>query len=255
VTPDSFSDGTDRSNASIAVSHAHALIEAGADLLDIGGESTRPGSAGISRAEEIDRVVPVIERCTGFGVPISIDTTKAAVMEAALAAGAAIVNDISALNGDPESLGVVARAKVPVILMHMQGAPRTMQDDPSYDCAPLDIADYLAGRVAACERAGVAESDVIVDPGIGFGKTDRHNLAVLARLGLLHGLGVPVTLGASRKSLIGRLSRGEEPGDRLGGSLAIALGAAAQGVQILRVHDVAETKQALALHHAVLDAE
>lgn len=255
VTPDSFSDGADRTETSTAVSHAHSLIAAGADLLDIGGESTRPGSAGTSRAEEIDRVVPVIEQSTGFGVPVSIDTSKAAVMEAAVGAGASLINDVTALTGDPESLGMAARLKVPVILMHMQGRPRTMQAEPRYDCAPLDVADYLAGRIAACERVGIPVGDLIVDPGIGFGKTDLHNTAILARVGLLHALGVPVMLGASRKSLIGRLSRDEGPNDRLAGSLALALGAVDQGVQILRVHDVAETKQALALRQAVLDAQ
>ena len=255
VTPDSFSDGIDRSNQRAAISHAHSLIEAGADLLDIGGESTRPGSRSVSPAEEINRVVPVIEKSVGFGVPISVDTSKAVVMEAAVAAGASIVNDVTALTGDPQSLGVVARAGVPVILMHMQGVPRNMQGDPKYDSAPLDVADYLGARIAACERAGVTANDLIVDPGIGFGKTDRHNLAILARLGLLHGLGVPVMLGASRKSLIGRLSRDEGPEDRLGGSLGIALSAVGQGVQLLRVHDVAETNQALALRHAILHAD
>jgi dihydropteroate synthase len=254
VTVDSFSDGVDRRDPAVAVSHAHALIAAGADLVDIGGESTRPGSAGISPAEEIGRVVPVIEQSVGFGVPISIDTSKAAVMEAALSAGASIINDVTALTGDPESLGAVARAKVPVMLMHMREGPRTMQNDPQYDCAPLDVFDYLAGRIAACERVGMAPGSLIVDPGIGFGKNDLHNASILARIGLLHGLGVPVMLGASRKSLIARLSLDEAPNDRLGGSLALALGAVEQGVQILRVHDVAETVQALTLRQAVLDA-
>jgi dihydropteroate synthase len=254
VTDDSFSDGADRRDPSVAVSHAHALIAAGADILDIGGESTRPGANRISRSEEIDRVVPVIEQSIGFGVPISIDTSKAPVMEAALSAGASIINDVTALTGDPESLGVAARAKVPVILMHMRGAPRTMQDEPRYDCAPLDVYDYLSNRVAACDRVGLAPTNLVVDPGIGFGKDDAHNVAILARIGLLHGLGAPVMLGASRKSMIGRLSRNEPPNDRLGGSIALGLGAVDQGVRILRVHDVAATKQALLLRQAVLDA-
>jgi dihydropteroate synthase len=254
VTADSFSDGVDRRDPTAAVSHAHALIASGADFVDIGGESTRPGAAGISPTEEIARVVPVIEQSVGFGVPISIDTSKAAVMEVALSAGASIINDVTALTGDPESLGAAARAKVPVMLMHMREGPRTMQDDPQYDCAPLDVFDYLAERIAACERVGIATGSLIVDPGIGFGKNDLHNASILARIGLLHGLGVPVMLGASRKSLIARLSLDEAPNDRLGGSLALALGAVEQGVQILRVHDVAETLQALTLRQAVLDA-
>jgi dihydropteroate synthase len=254
VTDDSFSDGVDRRDPAKAISHAHALIAAGADILDIGGESTRPGSSGISRAEEIDRVVPVIEQCAGFGVPISIDTSKAAVMEAALAAGASIINDVTALTGDPGSLGVAARSKVPVILMHMRGAPRTMQVAPDYDCAPLDVFDYLSNRMAACERVGVPTTSLVVDPGIGFGKDDVHNAAILARIGLLHGLGAPIMAGVSRKSMIARLSRDEGPSDRLGGSLALGLGAVDQGARILRVHDVAATKQALMLRQAVLDA-
>ncbi len=254
ATPDSFSDGTGRFSAGAAVSRAHALIEAGADIIDIGGESTRPGARPVGRAEEIDRAVPVVEAAAGFGVPVSIDTSKAAVMRAALAAGASMVNDTTALAGDPESLGAVARAGVPVVLMHMRGAPRTMQDDPRYDCAPLDAADFLAGRIAACARAGVSADRLVVDPGIGFGKTAAHNAAILARIGLLHGLGVPVALGASRKSFVAEASRGEAAADRLAGSLALALGAAGQGVQVLRVHDAAETLQALALRRAVLDA-
>lgn len=254
VTDDSFSDGVDRRDPAVAISHAHSLIAAGADIIDIGGESTRPGSKGISRAEEIDRVVPVIEQCAGFGIPISIDTSKAAVMEAALAAGASIINDVSALTGDPESLGLVSRAKVPVILMHMRGAPRTMQDAPEYDCAPLDVYDYLESRLAACERVGIPLTNLVVDPGIGFGKDDNHNASILARIGLLHGLGAPIMAGVSRKSMIARLSRDEAPNDRLGGSLALGLAAVDQGARFLRVHDVAATKQALALRQAVLDA-
>lgn len=253
VTDDSFSDGIDRRDPNLAISHAHSLIAAGADIIDIGGESTRPGSQGISRAEEIDRVVPVIEKCAGFGIPISIDTSKAAVMEAALAAGASIINDVSALTGDPESLGFASRAKVPIVLMHMRGAPRTMQDAPSYDCAPLDVYDYLENRLAACERVGISSTQMVVDPGIGFGKDDAHNAAILARIGLLHGLGAPVMVGVSRKSMIARLSRDEAPGERLGGSLALGLAAVEQGARLLRVHDVAETKQALTLRQAVLD--
>jgi dihydropteroate synthase len=254
VTDDSFSEGADRRDTATAVAHAHSLIAAGADIVDIGGESTRPGSVGISRAEEIDRVAPVIEKCVGFGVPISIDTSKAGVMEAALAAGASIINDITALTGDPESLGVASRAKVPIILMHMRGTPRTMQEEPQYDCAPLDVYDYLASRMAACERVGIPATSLVVDPGIGFGKNDGHNTAILARIGLLHGLGAPIMLGASRKSLIARLSRDAPPSQRLGGSLALALGAAAEGVRLLRVHDVAETRQALTLRRAILNA-
>lgn len=254
ASPDSFYDGSPRRTVKAAISHAHALIAAGADMLDVGGESTRPGAGRVGWAEEIDRVVPVIEASVGFGVPVSIDTSKFPVMRAAFAAGASIINDVTALTGDPESLGFASKARAPVVLMHMLGTPRTMQDNPSYDCVPLDVADFLASRVAACERAGVPGASILVDPGIGFGKTVDHNAALLARIGILHSLGAPVLLGASRKSLIARMSRGEEPEHRLGGSLALALGAVEQGVQVLRVHDVAETCQALAVRQAVLDA-
>ena len=254
VSPDSFYDGRARRTVRDAVSHAHALIAAGADVLDIGGVSTRPGAGRIGWAEEAERVVPVIEAALGFGVPVSVDTSKTPVMRAALEAGASIINDVTALTGDPESLGFAAKARVPVVLMHMQGTPRTMQDNPVYDCAPLDVADYLASRIAACQRAGLSPGSLIVDPGIGFGKTADHNAALLARIGILHGLGAPVLVGVSRKSLVGHLSRGEAPEDRLGGSLSLGLGAVEQGVQILRVHDVAETRQALAVRQAVLDA-
>ena len=254
VSPDSFYDGSVRRTVKSAISHAHALIAAGADMLDVGGESTRPGAGRVGWPEEVDRVVPVIEASVGFGVPISIDTSKSPVMRAAFAAGASIINDVTALTGDPESLGFASKAGAPVILMHMQGTPRTMQDSPSYDCAPLDVADYLALRIAACERAGVPAGSLLVDPGIGFGKTVDHNAALLARIGILHSLGAPVLLGVSRKSVIAHMSRGEDPEDRLGGSLALALAAVEQGVQVLRVHDVAETCQALAVRQAVLDA-
>ena len=253
VTPDSFSDRVDRRDTALAVAQAHGLIEAGADILDIGGESTRPDARPVSKAEEIDRVVPVIEKAAGFGRLISIDTSKAAVMIAALSAGASIINDVTALTGDPDSLKVARRSRAPVILMHMQGRPQTMQNEPYYDCPPLDVADYLAARVAACVDGGISASNIIVDPGIGFGKTDQHNFAIMARIGIFHGIGVPIMLGASRKSLIGRTSGGDGPGSRLGGSLALALGALEQGVQMVRVHDVAETRQALALRQAVLD--
>ena len=253
VTPDSFSESVSRRDPAAAISHAHSLIEAGADILDIGGESTRPGSGSVSEAEEIDRVVPVIGKVAGFGVPVSVDTSKAAVMTAALEAGASIINDVTALEGDPESPAVASKARVPLILMHMQGRPRTMQNEPWYDCAPLDVHDFLSSRVDACERLGIRRNTLIIDPGIGFGKNDQHNLGILARIGLMHSIGVPVMVGVSRKSLVGRLSGGDDPEQRLGGSLALGLGAIAQGVQILRVHDVAETRQALALRHAVLD--
>ncbi len=246
VTPDSFSDGGAHRGTLGAIAHGKALLAAGADLLDIGGESVRPGAAPVDTAEEIRRVEPVIRGLADLGVLLSIDTRHAATMEAALAAGARIINDVTALIGDPAALAVAARSAAPIVLMHMRGEPPTMQDTPEYACAPLDVLEFLAGRVAACEAAGIPRSRIAVDPGIGFGKRLRHNLQLLARLSLLHLTGCPILLGASRKSLISsRLDPGIAPRDRLPSSLAAALGALDQGVQLLRVHDVAQTRQAV----------
>lgn len=251
VTPDSFSDGGDFADGRVAIAQGLALREAGAEILDIGGESTRPGSAPISIEEELARAIPVVRALAEAGAIVSIDTRHARVMAEALDAGAAIVNDITALTGDPASLDLVARRGAAVVLMHMQGEPRSMQVNPVYEDAPLEIRDYLAGRVTACLDAGIAPQRIAVDPGIGFGKNDRHNMDLLLELGLLHELGVAVLLGASRKSFIGRLSRGEAPKQRLAGSLAAALAGLDRGVQILRVHDAAETRQAIAIWQAM----
>jgi dihydropteroate synthase len=253
TTPDSFSDGGRFADPARAIAHGLALMEAGADILDIGGESTRPGAAPISLAEELDRTVPVVEALARAGAVVSIDTRHAAVMRAALSVGARIVNDITALSGDPESLAAVAASKAAVVLMHMQGEPRTMQQEPRYRDAPLDIYDELATRVAACAAAGIASGRIAVDPGIGFGKTVQHNVEILADLALFHGLGAAVLLGVSRKSFIGRLSRGEDAANRIAGSLAAALAGLERGVQILRVHDVAETAQAVAIWRAIAE--
>jgi dihydropteroate synthase len=253
VTPDSFSDGGDHADSEAAIAHAVALLEAGADLLDIGGESTRPGSAPVPGEIEIARVEPVIRALAGRGALVSIDSRHAAVMKAALAAGARLVNDVTALAGDADSLGLVAEAGVPAVLMHMQGEPATMQRAPRYDDAPLDLYDYFAGRLAACAAAGIDRQAVAIDPGIGFGKNSAHNLDLIDRLALFHGLGCPLVLGVSRKSFIGRLSRREPAKERLAGSLAAALAGADRGAQIIRVHDVAETRQARALWLALAD--
>jgi dihydropteroate synthase len=250
VTPDSFSDGGDRFEQAGAVDDGLAMIEAGAAALDVGGESTRPGAEPVSEAEELRRVIPVVQALAGRAV-ITIDTRHARVMVEALAAGADGVNDVTALRGDPQALATVARAQVPVVLMHMQGEPRSMQLDPHYDDAALDVYDFLAERVAACEAAGLRRSQLAVDPGIGFGKNDGHNLRLLDHLALFHGLGCPILLGVSRKSFIGRLSRDEAPKGRLPGSLAAALAGLARGAQILRVHDVPETRQAVAIWQAI----
>jgi dihydropteroate synthase len=251
VTPDSFSDGGRFFDEGSAVVQARAMAEAGAAILDVGGESTRPGAAEVAADDEIARTAPVIGAVRDLGVPVSIDTRKAAVAEAALAAGAAIVNDVAALGFDPALAGVVARAGVPVVLMHALGTPATMQNDPVYEDVLLDVYDFLERRIAVAEAAGISRERIVVDPGIGFGKTVAHNLALLRGLSLLHGLGCPILLGASRKRFIGTLGGETQADRRVAGSLAVALTGVAQGAQILRVHDVNETRQALALWQAI----
>ncbi len=256
VTPDSFSDGGRFLDPAAAAAHASAMARDGADILDVGGESTRPGAGDITVAAEAARTVPVIEalRAGGVSTPVSIDTRKAAVALAALDAGAAMVNDVAALTFDPALGPLVAARGVPVCLMHAQGAPATMQDDPRYDDVLLDVYDWLAGRIAAAEAAGIARGRVVADPGIGFGKTAAHNLALIRGLSLFHGLGVPILLGASRKRFIGALGGGAAAAeaDRRGpGTIAVTLAGLAQGIQIHRVHDIVETRQALRLWQAV----
>ncbi len=251
VTPDSFSDGGDRFDTGRAVEAGLAMLEAGGDILDVGGESTRPGAAPVTPEEERRRVVPVVRALAEQGAIVSIDSRHAATMAAALEAGAAIVNDVTALTGDPESLGVVAQSDAALVLMHMRGTPQTMQAAASYVDVATEIYDYLQGRLEACLKAGIGRDRIALDPGIGFGKTVAHNLEILDRLALYHGLGCALLLGVSRKSFIGRLSAGEAPKARLPGSLAAALAGLARGVQILRVHDVAETAQALRIWEAI----
>ena len=252
VTPDSFSDGGDNAEAETAIAHGHAQAEAGAAFLDIGGESTRPGSDAVDDETELARVLPVVRGLAAVGVPLSIDSRRARVMAAALEAGATVVNDVSALTYDGDSLATVAAGGDPVVLMHTLGDPKTMQRDPRYDCAPLDVYDYLEERIEACIAAGIERDRIVIDPGIGFGKSPLgHNIEILQRLGLFHGLGCALLLGVSRKSFIGRLTGAEAPKDRLAGSLAAGLATLDQGVQILRVHDVAETKQAVAVWDAL----
>jgi dihydropteroate synthase len=254
VTPDSFSDGGDFVDSVSAIAAGRAMLEAGADIIDIGGESTRPGAAPVPREAEIGRVAPVIAALAESGAVVSIDTRHAAVMAAALAKGARIVNDVSALTGDPASRGIVARAGAAVVLMHMKGEPATMQREPVYANAPIEVADYLASRIADCAAAGIAADRIVVDPGIGFGKLKAHNLEILERIALLHTLGCGLLLGVSRKSLIGALSNAAPPKERLPGSLAGALHGLSQGVQILRVHDVAATRQAIAIWQGIAQA-
>jgi dihydropteroate synthase len=247
VTPDSFSDGGDFATAEDAIAQGVRLAEQGAEIIDIGGESTRPGSQEVPAEEEIRRVVPVVRALAERGLCVSIDTRHAGVMGAAVAAGARIINDITALTGDPESPKVAAKSGAALVLMHMQGEPRTMQADPHYADATLDLIDYFTGRLAELHKLGVDPARVALDPGIGFGKKDPHNLLLLQELAAFQVFGCPVLLGVSRKSFVGRLSRKEPPKDRLAGSLAAGLAGLDQGIQILRVHDVAETYQARAI--------
>ena len=251
VTPDSFSDGGETPDAATAVERGLAMLAAGADIIDVGGESTRPGAAQVAPDEERVRVLPVVSALAAAGATVSIDTRHAEVMSAAIEAGAAIVNDVTALVGDARALEVVASMGAAVVLMHMQGDPRTMQDDPRYHDAPAEIAAWLERRVAVCEAAGIGRDRVAVDPGIGFGKTVEHNLQILARLDELRRLGCAILVGVSRKRFIGRIDADAPPGQRLGGSLAAALAAVARGTHMVRVHDVPETRQALAVWQAI----
>ena len=254
VTPDSFSDGGEALALSEALKRGRAMLDDGADILDVGGESTRPGAEPVSAEEERARVVPVVKGLSEMGALVSIDTRRAEVMAAAIDAGAGIVNDVTALTGDQDSLGLVADKGVPVVLMHMQGEPGSMQENPQYENAAEDVFGTLKARFEACEEAGILRHRIAVDPGIGFGKTVDHNLEILNRLDIYRGLSLPVLLGVSRKSFIAKLSCGEAPKDRVPGSLAAVLAAWAQGVRMFRVHDVAETRQALAVAQAIGEA-
>ncbi|MFV2053415.1 dihydropteroate synthase [Aliiroseovarius sp. YM-037] len=260
VTPDSFSDGGQFNAPDAALARALDLAQKGADIVDIGGESTRPGADFVPVDEECARTIPVIAAVrSGSGVPISIDTRKAQVGRAALEAGANVVNDVSALTFEPELAEVTAQANAPVCLMHAQGDPTTMQQNPIYDDVLLDVYDFLSDRIDAAVAKGVARDQIIVDPGIGFGKTLAHNLALLRGISLFHGLGCPILLGVSRKKFIGTIANVPSAEDRAPGSIATALAALSQGVQLIRTHDVSETQQAVALwqalHHNIEDTE
>ncbi len=252
VTPDSFSDGGELVDVKDALARASAMAFSGADVWDVGGESTRPRSDLVKESEELERVLPVIKSLSAHGaLPISIDSRKPNVFEAAIDAGAAMINDVSALTFDDRSLSVAAQSDYPVLLMHAQGDPETMQVEPVYDHVSLDVFDFLEERIAACEKAGIDRDRLLVDPGIGFGKTLDHNLQLLRDIRLFHGLGCPIVLGTSRKSFIAKLGSGEPADQRLGGSIATVLDAARQGVQVFRVHDVLETRQALSVWEAM----
>ena len=253
ATPDSFSDGGEAFACDDAVRLGLQMCEDGADIIDVGGESTRPGAAPVGLDEEIRRTAPVIERLVKAGALVSIDTRHALVMQAALDSGAKIVNDISALTGEG-AVDVVAKSSVAVVLMHMQGLPETMQDNPSYQDAPAQVIAYLKERIQVCEDGGIARNRIAVDPGIGFGKTVDHNLEILGRLNLYNDLAVPVLLGVSRKSFISAVAEEPNAQNRLPGSLAAALFAVEQGVKLLRVHDVPQTLQALNIWSAIKNA-
>ncbi|HEU4991224.1 MAG TPA: dihydropteroate synthase [Luteimonas sp.] len=251
VTPDSFSDGGAHASADAAVAHGLKLAEEGADILDVGGESTRPGADDVPEEEELRRVVPVIERLAKqVAIPISIDTSKPGVMRAAVAAGAGMINDVYALRRDG-ALDAAAGLGVPVVLAHMLGEPRSMQDAPRYDDVVAEVHRFLAERIFAAEMAGIAKRNVVVDPGFGFGKTRDHNLLLLAQLERFTELGVPVLAGLSRKRTIGELTGREDPRERIHGSVAAHVIAAQRGARLLRVHDVAATVDALAVWTAV----
>ncbi|MFC3717457.1 dihydropteroate synthase [Luteimonas soli] len=251
VTPDSFSDGGEHFGADAAIAHGFKLAGEGADILDVGGESTRPGAEAVAPEEELRRVLPVIERLAKeTGLPISVDTSHPEVMRAAVAAGAGMINDVYALRREG-ALDAAAELGVPVVLMHMLGEPRSMQDDPRYDDVVAEVHRFLAERIFAAEMAGIDKKRIVADPGFGFGKTRDHNLALLAQLQRFTELGVPVLAGLSRKKTIGEITGRDLPADRIHGSVAAHLVAAQRGAMLLRVHDVAATVDALAVWNAV----
>jgi dihydropteroate synthase len=257
VTPDSFSDGGTFEDAAAAVAHAHRLAGQGATMLDVGGESTRPGADPVPLAAELRRVLPVVEGIAGLGLPaqISIDTMKAPMAEAALDAGATFVNDVTAFRQEPELAGFVADRRCDCCLMHMLGEPRTMQDDPRYDDVVDDVRAFLEERVEFAVREGVREERIMVDPGIGFGKTLEHNLELLRRLDRIATIGLPVVIGTSRKSFLGRLTGRQDPHDRVAATVATTVLALERGASVFRVHDVAPTRDALAVATATLRAD
>lgn len=253
ATPDSFSDGGQFADAHAAAEAGADMARDGAAIIDVGGESTRPGAKAVWEGDEIERIVPVIRQLAQGGVAVSADTRKADVMTAAVEAGARMINDVSALTYDDRSVDIVSAAQVPVVLMHHKGAPETMQDDPRYDDVLVEVYLWLAERIEAAEKAGISRDRILIDPGFGFGKKLAHNLELMNGLAAFHSLGCPIVLGASRKRTVGALS-GEAPTDRrIAGSIAFALKAAEQGVQVIRAHDVFETVQALKVWRGMRD--
>jgi dihydropteroate synthase len=252
VTPDSFSDGGNYLGLDAALKQAEFMEDDGADVIDIGGESTRPGALTISVLEEIKRIEPVINKISSKSrIPISVDTRKSKVASAAHKAGAAMVNDVSGFTFDPDLLSYCSEHKLPVCVMHMQGLPENMQNNPKYENILIEVFDFLEAQIETLVQAGISREKIFADVGIGFGKNLEHNLALIKNISFFHGLGVPLLLGVSRKSIISNLSKVKNPQDRVHGSISIAISALAQGVQLFRVHDVAETKQAFDLWVAV----
>jgi dihydropteroate synthase len=251
VTPDSFSDGGDFADAATAIEHGRVMLAAGADIIDVGGESTRPGAAPVSPQDEAARVLPVVRALSEAGAIVSIDTRHAAIMDQAVKAGARIINDVTALTGDADSPRAAAQSGAAIVLMHMLGEPQTMQQDPRYADVTCDLIDYFTDRLSALAKLGVDRARIAIDPGIGFGKTVAHNIELIDELAAFHVFGCALLLGASRKSFIGRLSRNEAPKDRVAGTLAAHQAGWDRGVQIVRVHDVNESYQARAVWSAL----
>lgn len=257
VTPDSFSDGGDHAGRAEAVARARIMVDEGAEILDIGGESTRPGAQAVAVDKEMARVVPVVAalRAAGLKVPISIDTRNAVTARAALAEGADMINDVSALTHDPGMAEAVAEVGVPICLMHAKGTPQEMQRAPRYDDVLAEVTEALGARIEAAQAAGIARHRILVDPGVGFGKNLSHNLTLLRSLTAFHGFGLPLLIGVSRKRFIGTIGGAKAPKERMPGSVAVALWAARQGAQVIRVHDIRETRQALDLQRALTGDE
>lgn len=252
VTPDSFSDGGRAAAAADAIAVARRQIADGAGIVDVGGESTRPGAKEVPVEEEWRRIAPVLEVLVPEGIPVSVDTRKAEIMRRAIALGVPMINDVSALTFDPASMDVLAASAAEVVLMHARGLPETMQDNPTYDDVADEVMRYLEDRIAACEAVGIRRDRIVADPGIGFGKSFRHNLLLFAALPKFRGLGVRILVGASRKGFIGWLTGVEQAEQRLGGSIGAALAALQNGADVLRVHDVAETVQAITVYQAAM---
>ncbi|MEE2662047.1 MAG: dihydropteroate synthase [Pseudomonadota bacterium] len=251
VTPDSFSDGGDFWRPKDAISRAIALVADGADIVEIGAESTRPGAAPLEEREELERLLPVVEATVAEGIRVSVDTRRANVMKSVIDAGVCIINDVTALTWDPESIGSIASSGVSVVLMHMQGNPRTMQNDPKYNLASAEIYEWLSQRVEACVGGGIPRERIAVDPGFGFGKTIDHNKEVLDRVGMFHGIGCALSIGISRKSFLGTITGARVPKQRVSATIAATIIALCHGVQIHRVHDVAAVKQAIDVWNAL----